>query len=84
MRLTDAVALDTRQTADAIYVIAVRRSATASGQVTFRGLPTSITHGTVLAHGPSNPAREVVVTDGAFTDSSPYRPHNARVYRLSR
>jgi hypothetical protein len=78
------IAISTRETADAVYVIAVRRSATASGVVRFRGLPSSLAEGTVLAHGPSNPARAVTVKRGAFTDRSPYRPHNARVYRFPR
>jgi hypothetical protein len=76
------MALSTRRTADAIYVIAVRRSASAAGRIRFHGLPASVTEGTVLAHGPSNPARNVSVKGGAFTDRSPYRPHNARVYRF--
>lgn len=78
------IALSTRRTADAIYVIAVRRSATAAGRVRFHGLPASIEDGTVLAHGPSNPERQVTVSAGAFTDRSAYRPHNARVYRFPR
>ena len=78
------VAVGTRETADAIYVIAVRRSASASVRVRFHGLPAATTEGTVLAHGPSNPARKVSVKGGAFTDRSPYGPHNARVYRFQR
>ena len=67
-----------------IYVIAVRRSPTARGKVTFRGLPAHISAGTVLPHGPSNPPRPVGVRSGSFTDASPYEPHNARVYRFVR
>ena len=78
------VALSTRQTSDSIYVIAVRRSPTATGRVSFHGLPRAVTTGTVLPHGPSNPPRTIKVSDGAFTDASPYRPHNARVYRFPR
>jgi hypothetical protein len=78
------VAVSTRQTADSIYLIAVRRSANSSSRVSFRGLPARITNGTLLPHGPSNPSRAVTVKRGAFTDSSPYRPHNARVYRFGR
>jgi hypothetical protein len=76
------IALSARRTADSVYLIAVRRSPSASGKITFRGLPAGITQGTVLPHGPSNPPRTVSVKDGAFTDSSPYRAHNARVYRF--
>jgi hypothetical protein len=78
------IALSARQTADAIYLIVVRRSPTATGRIRFSGLPRTITKGTVLPHGPSNPQRSIAVKDGVFTDPSPYRPHNARVYRLSR
>ncbi|MGZ4291696.1 MAG: hypothetical protein ACXVQQ_03780, partial [Gaiellaceae bacterium] len=78
------IALSARQTADAIFVIAVRRSPSATGSVRFHGLPATIRDGTVLAHGPGNPPRKVSVTSGAFTDPSPYRPHNARVYRFPR
>jgi len=78
------VVLSARQAADSVYVIAVRRSPTAHSRVTFRGLPAGITQGTVLPHGPSNPARKIGVKDGVFTDISPYGPHNARVYRFPR
>ena len=78
------IALSARQTSDAIFVIAVRRSPSASGRVRFDGLPASITKGTVLPHGPSNPQRPIKVSGGAFTDPSPWRPHNARVYRFNR
>jgi hypothetical protein len=78
------IRLSARQTADSVYVIAVRRSPTAHGKVTFRGLPAGISQGSVLPHGPSNPARKIGVHDGAFTDTSPYQPHNARVYRFAR
>ena len=78
------VAVSTRQTASAIFVIAVRRSPTATGRVRFHGLPGGIARGTVLAHGPDNPVRPVTATRGSFADPSPYRPHNARVYRFAR
>lgn len=78
------VALSTRRTADSIYLIAVRRSPAANGRVRFSGLPRTITRGIVLPHGPSNPQRPITVRDGTFTDPSPYRPHNARVYRFAR
>jgi hypothetical protein len=38
----------------------------------------------VLPHGASNPPRKVSVKAGAFSDASPYGPHNARVYRFPR
>jgi hypothetical protein len=78
------VALSARRTTDSIYLIVVRRSPAANGRVRFHGLPSTITKGTVLPHGPSNPQRTITVQDGAFTDPSPYRPHNARVYRFPR
>lgn len=78
------IALSTRQTADSVYVIVVRRSPRAHSRVTFRGLPAGITGGTVLPHGSSNPPRTIGVKDGSFTDTSPYEPHNARVYRFPR
>jgi hypothetical protein len=78
------VALSARQTKDAVYVIAVRRSPRATGRVRFSGLPASVSKGTVLAHGPSNPPRPVTAKGGVFADRSPWRPHNARVYRFPR
>jgi hypothetical protein len=76
------ISLSARTTLDALYLIAVRRSPTATGRVRFSGLPASLSAGTVLAHPGGNPARNVSVRNGAFTDPSPYRPHNARVYRF--
>jgi hypothetical protein len=76
------IALSPRVTGGFLYVIAVRRSSTATGTVRFTGLPTGVTEGTVLGHGESNPARQVTVARGAFTDQSPFAPHNARVYRF--
>ena len=77
------VALSTRRAGGFLYLIAARRSPTASGQVRFSGLPAHVTEGTVLAHPGGNPARRVAVSGGAFTDPSPFAPHNARVYRFS-
>jgi len=76
------IALSAREAGGFLYLIAVRKSATATGEVRFSGLPTGIAKGTVLAHGPSNPARDVTVSGGTFTDPSPFAPHNARVYRF--
>jgi hypothetical protein len=75
------IALSTRRAGAFVYVIAVRRSAAVTGKVRFTGLPAGVTQGTVLAH-PGNPARRVTVVGGAFTDPSPFAPHNARVYRF--
>ena len=76
------IALSARTTGGFLYLIAVRKSPSASGRIHFSGLPAAISHGTVLAHPGGNPARPVTVTNGGFTDPSPFAPHNARVYRL--
>jgi hypothetical protein len=76
------IGLSAREADGFLYVIAVRRGPTAAGKVRFTGLPARITHGTVLAHGSDNPARAVTASGGAFTDPSPFGPHNARVYRF--
>ncbi len=76
------IGLSAREAGGFLYILAVRRSPTSTGKVRFTGLPAHITHGTVLAHGPGNPARPVTAAGGAFTDSSPFGPHNARVYRF--
>jgi hypothetical protein len=78
---TDVV-VSSRESAQAIFVIAARRSSTITGLVRFHGLPATLRHGTALAHGPGNPARTITVSNGSFTDPSPYQPHNARVYRF--
>jgi hypothetical protein len=77
------VAVSAREAGGFLYLIAARRSATATGKVRFSGLPARVTEGTVLAHPGGNPARRVTVAGGAFTDPSPFAPHNARVYRFS-
>ncbi len=76
------IALSARTADGILYLIAVRTSPSASGPIQFSGLPAGISDGTVLAHGAGNPARPVTVTHGAFTDPSPFAPHNARVYRF--
>jgi hypothetical protein len=78
------IALSARETGGFLYLIAVRRSPTATGTVRFSGLPAGMRSGVVLPHPEGNPARPVTVTGGVFTDPSPYAPHNARVYRLPR
>lgn len=76
------VALSARESGRFLYVIAIRRSPTAKGPVRFSGLPAGVKSGTVLAHPGGNPARRVTVAGGAFTDPSPFAPHNSRVYRF--
>jgi hypothetical protein len=77
------IGVSAREAGGALYVIAVRRSQTASSEIRFAGLPTGVTAGTVLAHGTDNPARAVHASGGGFTDPSPFGPHNARVYRFA-
>jgi hypothetical protein len=77
------IVLSARKGGGFLFLIAARRSATATGKVRFSGLPTGVTEGTVLAHPGGNPSRRVTVAGGAFTDPSPFAPHNARVYRFS-
>jgi hypothetical protein len=74
--------MSAREAGGFLYLIAVRKSPTVTGTVRFTGLPAGITKGTVLGHPGGNPARPVAVSAGAFTDASPYAPHNARVYRF--
>jgi hypothetical protein len=76
------VAVSAREEHGSLYVIAVRRSPSTHGTVRFSGLPASAGHGTVLAHPGGNPARGVTAAGGAFTDPSPFQPHNARVYHF--
>lgn len=76
------VGVSAREAGGSLYVIAARRSPTARGKVRFTGLPAGVTRGTVLAHPGGNPARQVTAAGGAFTDPSPFAPHNARVYRF--
>lgn len=76
------IGVSARETGAALYVIAVRRSPTETSEIRFAGLPTRVSSGTVLAHGADNPSRAVHVSGGAFTDPSPFGPHNARVYRF--
>lgn len=76
------IALSARAAAGFLYLIAIRKSPSATGRVRFSGLPAGVTHGTVLAHPDGNPARPVTASHGGFTDPSPFAPHNARVYRF--
>ncbi len=77
-----AIAVGARDAGGFLYLVAINRSQTSTSMPRFTGLPSTITHGTVLAHPGGNPARHVTVTNGAFTDPSLYAPHNARVYRF--
>lgn len=77
------VAVSAREAGGDVYVIAVRKSPSATGTIRFSGLPAHLTEGTVLAHPAGNPARRVTAAGGAFTDPSPFAPHDARVYRFS-
>ena len=76
------IALSVREQGGVLWVIAVRRSASAAGTIHFTGLPPQAGRGTVLAH-PGNPARRVTARNGAFVDPAPFAPHNARVYRFT-
>jgi hypothetical protein len=76
------IGLSPREAGGFLYLIAVRKSPTATGRVRFTGLPGGIHSGTVLAHPGNNPARNITAAGGAFTDPSPFAPHNARVYRF--
>ena len=90
------VELVTRRTGNALHVIAVRRSATATSKVTFSGLPRRA-DGTALSTGevmmeytqrplppPVNPTkqlfRSVAVANDSFDDW--FGPHDAHVYRF--
>jgi hypothetical protein len=76
------VAHSARQAGGFLYLIAVRKSATATSSVRFSGLLARISTGVVLGQPAGNPPRPITVRGGAFTDPSPYAPHNARVYRF--
>jgi hypothetical protein len=76
------IAVSARQADGFFYLIAARKSPTATSKIRFSGLPAELTHGTVLAHPGGNPARPVTAKNGSFTDPSPFAPHNARVYRF--
>jgi hypothetical protein len=76
------IALSAREANGFLYLIAVRKNAASAATVRFTGFPPNITHGTVLAHPGGNPARPVAAGGGAFTDPTPFAPHNARVYRF--
>ena len=76
------LAVSTRQAERFIDVIAVRRSGRPS-RVRFSGLPVGVGEGAVLAHPGGNPSRPIAATRGAFTDPSPFRRHDARVYRFA-
>ena len=76
------IEISARITPGFLYVIAIRKSPRAKSRVRFTGLPPTVIEATVLAHPGGNPARHIPVAHGAFTDPSPFAPHNARVYRF--
>jgi hypothetical protein len=89
---TDDIEIATRQTAQFLYVIVVRRGGPTS-QVVVAGLPAVTKGGDVLfeyAQDPPPPPitpakqkfRSIAVTAGAFRDW--FAPHDARVYRFKR
>jgi hypothetical protein len=69
-----------RQADGFLYLIAVRRSATANGPVRFSGLPGGVNFGAALFEYDGKDFRTFRVTKGAFSD--PFAPHDARVYRF--
>ena len=82
----------TRKDGQTLYVIAVRRSPTATNKVAFGGLPTSVSRGEVMFEyvqrplsPPVDPTKQafrlVTVANGGFTDW--FGPHDSRVYRFS-
>jgi hypothetical protein len=77
------IATSVRKAGTDIYLMAVRKSPLATGTVHFSGLPATTGAGTVLAHPGGNPARPVKTNGGAFTDPTPFAPHDARVYRFT-
>jgi hypothetical protein len=77
------IGVSTRRADGSLYLVAVRKDPHLTGSVRFSGLPAGVKQGTVLAHPGGNPARQVAVANGSFTDPSPFAPHNARVYRFA-
>jgi hypothetical protein len=69
-----------RQGGGFLYLITVRRSATANGPVRFSQLPTGIEFGAAMFEYDGKDFRTFRVNNGAFTD--PFAPHDARVYRF--
>jgi hypothetical protein len=69
-----------REAGGFLYLICVRRSATAHGPVRFSGLPSGIKFGQALFEYDGKDFRTVVVSRGGFAD--PFAPHDARVYRF--
>jgi hypothetical protein len=74
------VRLVARQAGGFLYLIVVRRSASANGPVRFSGLPSGIKFGAAMFEYDGRDFRTFVVNRGAFTD--PFAPHDARVYRF--
>ncbi len=78
------IALSARQTADSVYVIVVRRSPSATQS---RHVPWAARRdhrGNGASARLEQPAAHDRREGRRFTDTSPYEPHNARVYRFPR
>jgi hypothetical protein len=73
------IEIATRQTADFLYVFAVRRGG-ATSLVGLAGLPPGISGGQALFEYADEEFRSVTVTNGAFRDW--FAPHDAHVYRF--
>jgi hypothetical protein len=82
----------TRKDGQTLYLIAVRRSATATNKASFGGLPASVSRGEVMFEyvqrplsPPVDPTKQafrlVTVANGGFQDW--FGPHDARVYRFT-
>jgi hypothetical protein len=82
----------TRKDGQTLYLIAVRRSPTATNKVSFAGLPASLSRGEVMFEyvqrplsPPVDPTKQafrlVTVANGGFQDW--FGPHDSRVYRFA-
>jgi hypothetical protein len=82
----------TRKDGQTLYLIAVRRSPTATNKASFGGLPASVSRGEVMFEyvqrplsPPVDPTKQafrlVTVANGGFQDW--FGPHDARVYRFT-
>ena len=76
----DDIELTARQTDDFFYVIAVRRSPQVTSEVTFSGLPSSVSSTEVLFEYDNQEFRSLTVVNGSFKDW--FAPFDAHVYRF--
>jgi hypothetical protein len=76
----DDISLAARQDGRFLYLITVRRSASANGPVRFSCLPAGVKFGAAMFEYDGKDFRTFRVTNGSFTD--PFTPHDARVYRF--